>query len=71
MNIAIPKSNLKRISQLEITDEIRNLERQFIAHKQAAVTNGWTYDNYREYIRIRSELREKCKEAQNKNWKER
>ncbi len=53
MNIGIPKSNLKCISQMEITDEIRNLERQFIAHKQAAITNGWTYDNYREYIRIR------------------
>ncbi len=71
MNIAIPKSNLKRISQPEITDETRNLERQFIVHKQAAITNGWTYDNYREYIRIRFELREKCKEAQNKYWKER
>ncbi len=53
---------------MEITDEIRNLERQFIAHKQAAITSGWAYDNYREYIRIRNELRENCKEAQNKNW---
>ncbi len=62
MNIAIPKSNLKRISQTEISDEIRNLERQFIALKQVAITNGWTYDNYRVYIRTRNE-REKCKEA--------
>ena len=70
MDIAIPKSNIKRIVQLNITEEIMNLERQFKVHKQAAITNGWTNDNYREYIKIRTELREKCKEAQIKSWEE-
>lgn len=31
---------------------------------------GWTPDNYTEYLRIRQELKEKCKEAYNKNWED-
>ncbi len=33
-----------------------------------AITNGWTNAHYREYTRIRLELRERCKENYNKNW---
>ncbi len=68
MYIAIPKSNLKRICQLNITEEIKNLEREFKILRQTATKFGWTNNNHREYLRIRTELREKCKEAHNRNW---
>ncbi len=32
-----------------------------------ATINGWSYEHYREYIRIRDELKETCKDNYNKN----
>ncbi len=34
------------------------------------ITKGWTIAHYREYTRIRLELREKCKENYDKNWED-
>ncbi len=71
MDKAIPKSHYKFIYQLKTTPDIRNLENQFRTLKQNALVNGWTNDNYREYIRIRYDLKERCKENYNKNWEDR
>ncbi|MFV0504970.1 MAG: hypothetical protein ACK5LT_13550, partial [Lachnospirales bacterium] len=67
-DMAIPKSNIKIKNQLNTTDEIRNHEREFRTLKQTATIHGWSYRNYREYIMIRSDLKERCREAFNKNW---
>ncbi len=37
---------------------------------RAADNYGWTCDNFNEYLRIRQELRIKCKEAWNQNWED-
>ncbi len=58
----------KYIYQLKLTPEIRTLETQFKALRQDAENNGWTYEHYREYTRIRAELGENCKESHSKNW---
>lgn len=68
MNKAIPKTTYKFIYQLKTTPEIKHLENQFKMLKQNATINGWTHDHYREFIRIRYELKERCKENYNKNW---
>ena len=68
MGKAIPKSRHKYVYQLKMTPEIQNLENQFEIVQQNAATNGWTYNNYREYVRIRHELKDKCKERYIKNW---
>ncbi len=70
MDIAIPKSSNKYLNQLNITQEVRELQRAFSLLKQNAETMSWTFNNYNEYIRIRHELREKFKESHNKNWEE-
>ncbi len=70
MDIAIPKSSYQHIYQLKTTPEIKNLETQFKYLKEFATHFGWTPATYREYLRIKTELREKCKEAYNKNWEE-
>ncbi len=70
MDTAIPESSYKYLCKLKITQEIRELQRAFNILKQNAEIIGWTFNNYNEYIRIRHELREKCKESHNKNWEE-
>ncbi len=70
MNAAIPKSTHQFTYQLKITPEIRNLETQFKVLKEFADFFGWTQRSFSEYIRIRNELRERCKESYNKNWEE-
>ncbi len=68
MDVAIPKSSYQHIYQLKTTPEIKDLQTQFNNLKEFAKHFGWTPVTYREYLRIRTELREKCKEAYNKNW---
>ena len=70
MDRTIPKSSYKFIYQLKITPEIRQLENQFKLLQQNAAIHGWSYEHYREYIRIRNELKETCKENYNKNWED-
>ncbi len=70
MDIAIPKSSYQHIYQLKSTPEIKDLETQFKNLKQFATHFGWTPVTYRKYFRIRTERREKCKEAYNKNWED-
>ncbi len=67
MDIAIPRSSYKHLYQLKITQEIRELQRAFTILKKNAEIIGWTFNNYNEYIRIRHELREKCKFSHNRN----
>ncbi len=67
MDKAIPKSSNKFIHQLKITPEIRNLENQFRSLQQNATINEWSNEYYREYTRIRYELREGCRKIYNKN----
>ena len=62
MDRAIPKSSYKFTYQLKITPEIRQLESQYKLLRNNARINGWSYEHYREYTRIRHELREVCKE---------
>ncbi len=68
MNKTIPIKTHKRITNLVITQEIKDLEREFNTLKKAAEVHGWTINNYGSYLRIRDELKEKCKAAHNKNW---
>ncbi len=70
MEVAIPKSNYQYTYQLKITDGIRNLETQYRNLKVNAEVFGWTIDTYREQLRIKTELRERCKEAYDKNWED-
>ncbi len=70
MNRAIPRSSHKRIYQLNITAEIEQIQHTFNLLKRNAEINGWTIRNYNEYTRLREQLKEKCKEANNKNWEE-
>jgi len=70
MDIAIPKSTHQYIYQLKITPEIKDLESHFNNLKQYATLHGWTLQRYREYLRIKTELKERCKEAYNKNWED-
>ena len=37
---------------------------------QFASINGWTLQIYRQYQRIKTELKERCKEAYNKSWED-
>ncbi len=67
---AIPKSTHQYIYQLKTTPEIRNLEIQFKNLSLFATHFSWTFYTYREYLRIKTELREKCKKAYNKNWED-
>ncbi len=70
MELAIPKSNYQYTYQLKITEDIRNLEAQYRNLKTNAEVFGWTIDSYREQQRIKTELRERCKEAYDKNWED-
>ena len=70
MNSAIPKSTQRPIYQLKITPEIKQLERAFNTLKDNANRFGWTRINYREYHRIRLELKNRCKESYNRNWED-
>ena len=58
MDKTIPKSSHKYVFQLKMTPEIQNLENQFKILQQNAATN----------VRIRLELKKKCKENYIKNW---
>ncbi len=70
MDAAIPKSTHQYIYQLKTTPEIRDLETQFKNLKRYSTLYGWTQQTYREYLRIKVELRERCKAAYNKNWED-
>ena len=70
MDKTIPKSSYKYIYQLKITPEITLLENQFKYLQHNATINGWSYQHYREYQRIREELKEICKENYNKSWED-
>ncbi len=70
LDIAIPKATHQYIYQLKTTPEIKDLETQFKNLKQYATLHGWILQIYREYLGIKTELRERCKEAYNKNWKD-
>lgn len=70
MDSAIPKSSYQYLYQLKTTPEIKNLETQFKNLNQYATLYGWTHQSYRDYLRIKTELRERCKEAYNKNWED-
>ncbi len=69
MNKTIPTKTHKRITNLVITQEIKDLEREFSTLKKVAEVHSWTIHNYINYLRIRDELKEKCKAAHNRNWK--
>lgn len=70
MDKVIPKTNFKRSYQLKITPEIQQLQRIFNDLKRNAEVNGWTLDNYQQYLMIRTALKGKCKESFNKNWED-
>ncbi len=70
MNAAIPTSTHKITYQLNRTQEIKDLETQFKNLKEFADYFGWTMQTYREYQRIKTELRERCKQAYNKSWED-
>ncbi len=55
---------------MKSTPETRELEEQFKILYQYGTRYGWTYENYREYINIRQELKEKCKENYHIKWEE-
>ncbi len=61
MDKAIPKSSYEFTHQLKITPEIRQLENQFKLLQHNARINGWSYEHYSEYNRIRHELKEECR----------
>ncbi len=70
MNTAIPKTTHQVTHQLKTTPEIRYLENQYQTLTEFAKYFGWTFQIYREYQRIKTELRDRCKEAYNKNWED-
>ena len=70
MDLAIPKSSYQYTYQLKITEEIKNLESQYKNLKEFSEHFGWTIVTYREQQRIKTELRERCKESYNKNWED-
>ena len=70
MDVAIPKSNYQCIYQLKTTPEVKHLENQYKIIREFASHFGWTLQTYRECQRIKLELRERYKEAHNKNWEE-
>lgn len=70
MDSAIPKSSFQYTYQLKITDEIKDLENQFKMLREFADHFGWTNQSHSEYMRIKRELREACKESYNKNWED-
>ncbi len=66
----IPKREHKFVYELRTTPEVQLLEFSYKRLKQNADNYGWTWDNFNEYLRIRQELRIKCKEAWNQNWED-
>ena len=70
MNTAIPQSTYKFTYDLKRTQEIIDLETQFKNLREFADFFGWTMQTYREYQRIKIELKERCKQAYNKNWED-
>lgn len=68
MCTAIPKTNFKPFYQTPTTQTIRDLQTQYNALSTNANIYGWTVNNYREYVRIRQELREECKREHSKRW---
>ncbi len=57
MGAAIPKSNHQYVYQLKTTSEIRALEIQHKTLSEFATHFGWTTQTYREFHRIKTELR--------------
>ncbi len=70
MDMASPKTNKKHVYQLKSTPEIRELEERFRIIIISIWNKIWLDENFREYINIRQELKEKCKENYNKKWDE-
>ncbi len=70
MEKSIPRSTYRPTYQTPSTPQIRTLEREFNELSKNAQTHGWTINNYREYIRIRQDLREECKREHNKRWEQ-
>ncbi len=70
MNTAIPKTTRQYTYQLKTTPEIRDLENKYQTLTEFAKYFGWILQTYREYQRIKSVLRDRCKEAYNKNWED-
>jgi len=70
MDVAIPKSSYQYTYQLKTTPEIKYLENQHKSLMEFAEHFGWTMQTYREHQRIKTKLRERCKEAYNKNWED-
>ncbi len=66
----ISKRDHKFFYELKTTPEIKALELSYKTLKQYAEGHGWTLGNYGEYVKIRQELRIKCKEAWRQNWEE-
>ncbi len=46
---------------------MKSLEKEYNMLKNNADINGWRVRNYRDYTRIRHELKEECKDAENRN----
>ncbi len=66
----IPKREHKFVYQLKTTPEIKTLELAYKILKQNADRNGWSINNYNEFLRIRQEIRVKCKDAWRDNWED-
>ncbi len=63
MGMSTSKTNYKPIYQTITTTEMKNLERTYNTFRNNADKNGWTMQSYKEYLRIRQGLKDKCKEA--------
>ncbi len=70
MDKTIPKSKFKPVYQTITTPQIKQLEAEYNNLRNNALTQGWTYNAYREHTRLRHELRTLCKEAHNNNWED-
>ncbi len=59
-----------RIYELKTSPKIKELENQYTTLLEFANYFGWTIQTYREYQRIKTELRDRCKEAHINIWEE-
>ncbi len=67
----IPKREPKFIYQLKSIPEIKKkLELSYKTLEHNSDRYGWTLADYEEYVKIRQELRIKCKEAWRQNWED-
>ena len=69
-DVAIPKSSYDYKYQLKTTPEIKTLKTPYKTLIEFAQHFGWTFHTYRAHLRIKTELRERCKESHNKNWED-